>query len=196
MGKKKRFIGIMLYQFPPMTLSHLCSSCCCVFSALVCLHQKSSVKRNSVNYPASSQLEQPHPLVYLVPALCVQHCVHSIGAASVELQGQKRVQLTVRRARITVGISTLLSSSCVTDPQSWESRSKKCLENGVMGLDIRLNPCMPPRDNTATSLGGLSPLVLLLMVSSCVYGVAPVPGTAQPCCAMWLRGVGNRSAAS
>lgn len=46
-GGKKRSIGILPYQFPPMTLSHLCSSYCCVFSStFACLHQNSSVKWN------------------------------------------------------------------------------------------------------------------------------------------------------
>lgn len=115
-GGKKESTGIMRYQFLPMTLSHLCSSYCCVFSSTsACLHQNSSVKRNSVSCPASSQLNQADPWVCLfLLFVCVQHCVHRVGAAAVELQGQKRVQLTVHRARIAVAISTLLSSSCVT----------------------------------------------------------------------------------
>lgn len=43
---------------------------------------------------------------------------------------------------------------------------------------------MPTRDDGANSLGGLGPLVLLLRVSPCVYGVAPSQGQrsrAAPC---------------
>lgn len=54
MGNKKRSTRIMSYQFPSMTLSHFCTSCCCVFSStFACLHQNSSMKRNSVSCPAS-----------------------------------------------------------------------------------------------------------------------------------------------